>query len=413
MRTLISFEDALACVTAQTRVLQAEPVRLQDALGRTLSEPIVASADIPPFASSAMDGFALRSADVRDGHTTLEVIGHIAAGDPAGPVVTEGTCVEIMTGAPFPEGADAVAPIEWVEERRESRVTFGRYPEAGKHVRPAAEDVRAGDIVFSSGQLVTPPVVGMLAGLGRDVVSARCVPRVRIITTGNEVIRPGNEMGPGQIYNSNGPALQMQVHAAGGRCDGYEHAADDPDVLAALLASGEESDLIVFSGGVSVGDHDHVKEVLMSAGADMIFWKVRQRPGKPLVFGRLGATLFLGLPGNPVSSAMCFDIYGRTIIERMLGRQGTVTPHMIARLRRDIGKALGLHFFTRGVATVNAAGELWVEDTGSQRSNLYGSVVKANCIIHLPEDTAFVHEGSLVSIQLLPWALPASEQDQS
>jgi len=406
MRTFISFEEALTCVLEQAVPMPLEMVPLDEVLGRTLASPVVAAGDVPPFASSAMDGFAVRSQDVGKGSTTLKVVGHIAAGDPGGQRVEPGTCMEIMTGAPFPEGADAVAPIEWVKERSGDIVTFDRFPERYKHVRPAAEDVRIGQEVFSAGEIITPAVVGMLATLGVDPVPVRRAPRVRVISTGSEIVSPSMVPGPGQIRNSNGPSLRAQVLVAGGHCTSYEHADDDPAAIAELLASGPEADLIIFSGGVSVGDHDHVKRVLDDAGADMLFWKVRQRPGKPLAFGKLGSALFLGLPGNPVSSAMCFEIYGRSLIERMLGRRTQRTPLVKARLGRVIRKVDGLHFFTRGVVSATAGGELSVVDTGPQRSNLYGSVVKANCIVHLPEEGAEAGEGSLVDIQMLPWALP-------
>ena len=405
MRTFISFEEALSCVLSHAHAMEVESVRLSDARGRTLAGRVKALEDVPPFASSAMDGFAVRSEDVcPDGTATLEVAGHIAAGDPGGQVVESGTCMEIMTGAPFPEGADAVAPIEWVSARHDKAVSFGQFPPRGKHVRPAAEDLAAGDTVFEGGEVITPAVAGMLATLGVDPVSVRRAPRVRVISTGNEIVAPSENIGPGQIRNSNGPSLRAQVVEAGGMCAAFEHAPDDPEAIADLLKTSENADLLLFSGGVSVGDHDHVRRVLDEAGAEMMFWKVRQRPGKPLAFGRLGNAVFLGLPGNPVSSAMCFEIYGRPLIERMLRRRMARTPLLPARLAQSIRKVEGLHFFTRGLASVGSAGSLTVIDTGPQRSNLYGSVVRANCIIHLPESGAEVTEGSMVNIQMLPWA---------
>lgn len=381
-----------------------ESVPLDEAIGRTLATAIEAKGDVPPFPSSAMDGFAVRSADLQsEDSTSLTVVGHIAAGDPGRHQVDAGTCMEIMTGAPFPEGADAVAPIEWVRDRDGDQVIFHRFPEPNKHVRPAAEDVAEGQQVFNGGEHITPAIAGMLATLGVDPVPVRRAPRVRVISTGDEIVAPSMDIGPGQIRNSNGPSLRAQVLEAGGACPAHEHAKDDPADISRLLRSDGSADLIIFSGGVSVGDHDHVKQVLDEAGAEMLFWKVRQRPGKPLAFGRLGDTLFLGLPGNPVSSAMCFEIYGRALIEAMLGRSEARTPLVRARLVRTIRKVDGLHFFTRGVVSVDDSGQLTVEDTGSQRSNLYGSVVKANCIVHLPESGDQVEEGSFVQVQLLPW----------
>lgn len=405
MRTFISFSEALTCVLSHARTMPAESVSLSEALNRTLAEPVTAREDVPPFPSSAMDGFAVRSQDVHsDGSATLRVSGHIAAGDPGGHFVEPGTCMEIMTGAPFPDGADAVAPIEWVSGREGDVVSFSRFPVRDKHVRPAAEDIAEGDQVFSGGEVITPALAGMLATLGMDPVRVRRSPIVRVISTGNEIVAPSDAIGPGQIRNSNGPSLRAQVIEAGGVCAAFEHAPDDPEAIAELLNSSSASDLIIFSGGVSVGDHDHVRRVLDEAGAEMLFWKVRQRPGKPLAFGRLGEAVFLGLPGNPVSSAMCFEIYGRPLIERMVERRSSRTPLIPARLGRTIRKVDGLHFFTRGIVSVGADGSLAVVDTGPQRSNLYGSVVKANCIVHLPEAGEEVAEGSLVEIQLLPWA---------
>lgn len=405
MRTFIPFTEALEIVLSHAVETGTEMVALSDSLGRTLAGGLRADTDIPPFASSAMDGFAVRTADFADDdHRSVRVIGHVAAGTVELPFVEEGTCVEIMTGAPFPPGADAVIPVEWVRSRSGDAVVFERTPGSGKHVRPAAEDIRKGDQVFRGGELISPSVLGMMATLGVDPVTVRRAPRVRVISTGDEIVPPASTPGPGQIRNSNGPALRAQVLDAGGACDQYEHAPDDPAAIRTCIESGPESDLIVFSGGVSVGDHDHVKAVLDGLGAETLFWKVRQRPGKPLVFGTLGDSLFLGLPGNPVSSAMCFEIYVRSLLERMLGRSAPRSPLLPARLSREMGKVEGLHFFARGRATVSAEGEIVVEDAGPQRSNLYGSVVRANCIVHLPADKDHMPAGASVFIQMLPWA---------
>jgi len=312
-----------------------------------------------------------------------------------------------MTGAPFPEGADSVAPIEWVARHEHDEVTFSRAPDPGKHVRPAGEDVAARAQVFSGGERISPSILGMLASLGADPVSVTRQPRVAVISTGDEIVPASQVPGPGQIRNSNGPSLAAQVQAAGGIATGPWHAPDEPDAIRELITSclsaDQGHDVLVFSGGVSVGDHDHVQRVLNELGATISFWKVRQRPGKPLLFGSIQGIPFLGLPGNPVSSAMCFEVYVRPLLFRMLGREES--PQTVnAVLARDIRKVDGLHFFTRGIASVSDAGTLMVRDTGPQRSNLYGSVVRANCIMHLPEAGDHVPEGTLVSIEWLPWA---------
>lgn len=405
MRTFISFTEALECVLAEARLTEVEHIPLSEAISRTLAGRVTAREDLPPFASSAMDGFAVRTSDfAADPASSVRVVDHIAAGDGAPRTVEPGTCMEIMTGAVFPEGADAVIPIEWVAERTGDRIVFTRIPEARKHVRPAAEDIAAGSVVFEGGERITPAVAGMLASLGVDPVPVRKRPVVRVISTGDEIVPAPSSIGPGQIRNSNGPSLQAQAIESGGQCEGFDHVADDPAAIRELLTMIRDADLLIFSGGVSVGQHDHVKQVLDEMGAEMLFWKVRQRPGKPLAFGRLGNALFLGLPGNPVSSAMCFEVYGRSLIESMLGRSAPRTPLLKARLGRSIRKVDGLHFFTRGIATVSDDGHLSVVDTGPQGSNLYGSVVKANSIIHLPEAGDEMRKGDEVHIQMLPWS---------
>lgn len=392
-------------VLSRARPAETEQVRLVESLGRTLSGPVVAAEDIPPFASSAMDGFAVRTRDLADDPgASLRLTGHIAAGMGTVPSVEPGCTVSIMTGAVFPEGADAVIPVERSRLLDGGRVQFDIVPEPGRHVRPAAEDVRSGSEVFHGGERITPAILGMLATLGVDPVPVKGEPKVRVISTGDEVVDPALRPGPGQIRNSNGPALAAQVQVAGGQCPGFEHVPDSPEAIRRCIESGGDADILVFSGGVSMGDHDHVRNVLESMGGTMLFWQVRQRPGKPLAFAQLGHQLVLGLPGNPVSSAMCFEMYVRPLIERMLGRSDASSGRLTAHLNRAMDKVENLHYFARGTAWVDERGVLQVEDSGPQGSNLYGSVVRANCIIHLPVGTSRVEAGSPVWIQMLPWA---------
>jgi len=404
MRTFISFEDALNTVLASGTKAEAEHISLSRALGRTLSEPIVSTQNLPPFASSAMDGFAVIASDLAQEGAVLNVVEHIRAGDNPQRAIEPGTCAKIMTGALFPEGADAVAPVEWVLSEEGDRVSFSRAPQAGQHVRPAAEDLREGDTVFAGGEVITPPITGMLASLGVDPVPVVRRPRVAVISTGDEIVPPDIQPGLAQIRNSNGPALRSQVLAAGGDCDRYQHAADDPGAIRSVIEENKSADILIFSGGVSMGDHDYVKSVLVDMGGEMLFWKVRQRPGKPLAFGTLGGAVFLGLPGNPVSSAMCFAIYARPLIHKMLGRERVGGQKLSAILQHDVKKVADLYHFSRGVAAVGKDGKISVSETGSQGSNLFTSVVRANCIIHLPSGEAKVREGSHVIIELLPWA---------
>jgi molybdopterin molybdotransferase len=405
MRTFIPFEEALATVLSAARPMSDESIPLEEALGRTLSGPVVANEDIPPFASSAMDGFAVRSADLLLGaDRVLRISDHIAAGTASPRPLEPGCAAAIMTGAVVPPGADAIIPVERVAARIADGVRFDMVPEPGKHIRPAAEDILRGSEVFRGGERITPPILGMLATLGIDPVPVRRRPVVRVISTGDEIVTPNSQPGPGQIRNSNGPALCAQVREAGGECPGYDHALDTPDAIRACIEAGADADILVFSGGVSMGEHDHVRTVLEDMGGHLHFWQVRQRPGKPLAFGELGRQLVLGLPGNPVSSAMCFEIYVRPLIERMVGCSPSSAVPLTACLERAMPKVENLHYFARGLAWLDAEGTLKVEDSGPQGSNLYSSVVRANCIIHLPAGTARVDAGSRVEIQILPWA---------
>ncbi|MDA0378931.1 MAG: molybdopterin molybdotransferase MoeA, partial [Bacteroidetes bacterium] len=304
-----------------------------------------------------------------------------------------------------------VIPVERVQNREGDRVSFNLVPVPGRHVRPAAEDVERGQQVFDAGELITPATLGMLATLGVDPVPVRRPPRVRIISTGDEIVEPSRQPVRGQIRTANGPALCAQVRSAGGQCPGHEHAFDSEAAIRECLFSGAEADLLVFSGGVSMGDHDHVRQVLESMGGVLHFWQVRQRPGKPLAFGLLGDQPFLGLPGNPVSSAMCFEIYVRPLIAHMLRRLTPDAGLLSARLDRTMDKVPDLHYFTRGTAWIDGDGMLRAGDTGPQGSNLYGSVVRANCIIHLPSDVERVLAGSTVLIQMLPWATLSGAPD--
>jgi molybdopterin molybdotransferase len=404
MRTFIAVEEARHVVldaAAQHRAV-VERVALADALGRTLAEPVVSRDTIPPFDNSAMDGFAVRTADFADGTATLELIGEVAAGQVPTTAVRPGTCVRIMTGAPIPDGADAIAPVEWTGEEG-GRVRIGRAPEPGQYVRPAGQDVRPGDELVEAGAVVTPAVVGIAATLGYAELDVRVPPRVAVVATGDELVRPGTTPGPGQIRDANGPALAAQVVSAGGAVLGPLHARDDRADARAVLERALDADVVVVSGGVSMGARDVVREVLEALGVAWDFWKVRQRPGKPLAFGTRGDTLVFGLPGNPVSSAVCFEQYVRPALAVRLGRRTVERERVRAVLAEGIRKEAGLHHFVRGVFAYDEAGRLTARPTGAQGSNLYSSVVRADGSIHLPEAMEHPAVGTAVEVEWLPW----------
>ncbi len=403
MQTFIGTEEARTLILDAVSPMRSEAVNLTDALGRTLAEPLRSRDDIPPFDNSAMDGFAVRVADLKSLPAVLAVIEDIPAGAFPSKAVQPGTCARIMTGAPFPQGADAVVPVEWTEPVDGGDVRFLRAPSDGQFVRHAGRDVQKGTVVVGAGAVVTPPVVGMAATLGYAAVEVSVRPRVAVVATGDELVPPGADLQPGQIRDSNGPALAAQAHAAGAEVWPTFHAPDDEAVLRATIERALAADVLIFSGGVSVGDYDLVKQVLDDLGMELLFWKVRQRPGKPLAFGLLDGKPIFGLPGNPVSSAMCFEQYVRPALAKMLGRQEVHRPRHPATLAEATAKVPGLHFFTRGFARFNKQGLLEVRDTGPQGSNLYSSVVKANCIIHLPEAWEEAPAGSAVEIEWLRW----------
>jgi len=244
----------------------------------------------------------------------------------------------------------------------------------------------------------------MLAMVGAAKVPVHAVPSVAVIATGDELVEVDETPGPGQIRNANAPALAAQVRSAGGCVHGAYLARDDKADVRRVIEAAREADVLVFSGGVSVGTHDYVKQVLDAMGMELLFWKVRQRPGKPLAFGLMDGTPVFGLPGNPVSSAMCFEQHVRPALAKMLGRKALLRPRHPAVLSADTPKVEGLHYFARGVAEFGKGRKLYVRDTGPQASNLYSSVVKANCIIHLPARLRDPAPGTEVEIEWLHWA---------
>lgn len=403
METFITVEAARALVLANAPRGPVETVPLREAGGRTLARPVVGREAIPPFDNAGMDGYAVRTADLTALPAELLIIEDLPAGTFPTRRVDAGTCARIMTGAPFPEGADAVVPVEATAAAAPGRVRILKEVSVGQHVRRAGQDVRPGEEVLAAGTVVTPAAVGLLATLGFARVPVFGRPSVAIVATGDELVDVGATPGPGQIRNANGPALAAQVEAAGGRVAALLQARDDRDATRAVLAAARAADVLVFSGGVSMGAYDVVREVLEAGGTRFLFWKVRQRPGKPLAFGVLDGRPVFGLPGNPVSASVCFEQYVRPALAQMLGRRAVLPRLVPAVLAAATPKKAGLHHFTRGIATVGEDGRLMVRDTGGQASNLYTSLAKANCLLHLPEALEDPPAGTRVEIEWLPW----------
>jgi len=319
MPGLLSIEDALAHVLARAQPLEVESVLLADCRGRVLLEEARAAVALPPFASSAMDGYAVRAADTPG---RLELVGRVAAGRPVGRSLEQGQAMGIATGGAVPDGADAVVPIELVVDT-DNGIHIEASAKAGDHVRPVGGDVLEGAAILEAGTRLGPAQLGAAAAAG--VASLRCArrPRVTVLSTGTELRRPGAELGPGEIYESNSVMLVAALAVEGAEVDVLDSVADDPGAHRAAIEHGLAGDLLVTSGGVSVGPHDLVRSVERELGVEEVFWRVAVKPGKPVAFGTRGRTLVFGLPGNPVSALVGFELFVRPALR---GLQGERSP---------------------------------------------------------------------------------------
>lgn len=414
---MISVDEALTEILSHVHVLEAEQVAILDALGRVLAEELISDIDIPPFDNSAMDGYAVRALDVADtapeSPVHLRIVGSVAAGYVAGMRVDPGTALRIMTGAPLPDGADAIVPFEDTDDfdrskgdrlaapAREIAVRHGVQP--GDHVRPAGEDVRLGERVMAPGRVIRPQEIGVLASLGRTTVLVHRRPRVAILATGDELLEVHEPLEPGKIRNSNEYTNTALVTRTGGIPIRLGIARDTEEDLKAKIQTGldEGADLFLTSGGVSVGDYDVVKDVLGSQGT-MQFWQVCMKPGKPLAFGLLANGVpLIGLPGNPVSAMVSFEQFARPAILKMLGHTDLAKPTVQAIMDEPLTNS-GRRGFVRVVVT-QRDGQYHARTTGEQGSGVLTSMAKANALAIIPEDVYEVEAGSEVVVQMLDW----------
>lgn len=401
MQPTISFEQARATILDHMSPVGTESVPLMDARGRTVRESVMSADNVPPFDNAAMDGYAVRAADVPTAETTLPIAFAIASGESV-PSLPAGTCARITTGHPLPPGADAVVRKErtQLEAGGDSRVRFEVAPSPGQNVRPAGEDIAVGDEVLEAGTVITPSVGSLLASVGHTQLTVAKRPRVLLLVTGSELVDATETPGAGQIRDANGPSLVLRVASAGGRAR-LHHAPDDEAVIRNALTSAPSADLTLISGGMSVGDDDLVLRVLDQMGMELRFHGVKQRPGKPFAFGLLDDRPVLGLPGNPVAAAVCFEVYGRPALAALLGRKKVLPALVTAVLDEGYRSKAGYHYFTRGIAWVDDAAQLRVRPTGPQGSGISSSMRDANCLIHLDEGTTDPAPGQRVSIQWL------------
>lgn len=377
----------------------AERVGLRAALGRVLAEDLRAPLDIPPDTNSAMDGYALRGADLdADGAAALRMVGTAWAGHPLGRTIGSGECARIMTGAPIPDGADTVV----MQERTSvdgDMITI-RDGEPGSNVRFAGEDLPAGGVALTAGTAIRPAELGVIASLGLTEVPVRRRPRVALFATGDELYEPGQELKPGGLYDSNRYTVWGMLTRLGMEIDDRGHLPDDrAAVEASLLAAAAENDAIVTTGGVSVGAADHVAVVLREHG-DVGFWQLTMKPGRPLNFGFFGRALMFGLPGNPVSAMVTFYQFVQPALRALSGAGYRRTPTLRARAAVDFPKKPGRTEFQRARLVSADDGATVVEHVGPQGSGRLSSMSRADCFVVLPADSEGVAAGEWVDVQL-------------
>jgi molybdopterin molybdotransferase len=384
---LRTIEAALADVLARCDPLPAEHVDVRGARGRFLAAAARAASDLPPFDSSAMDGYAVRAADTPG---RLRVAGHSAAGHPADADVQAGEAIEISTGAVVPAGADAVVQVERVtvhggEIEAES-------VEAGTSIRPRGGDTRRGDVVADAGLSLGPSQLGALAAAGVATVECARRPRAVVLPTGSELRPPGSELALGQIYESNSVLLAAQLASAGVEADVRTPAVDDEATLRAALEHALEADVLLTSGGVSVGPHDLVRTLLAELGVEEVFWGVAVRPGKPLFFGVRDTTLVFGLPGNPVSTLVGFELFVRPALAALQGAADPGPHYLPGRLARAVTRNPGRDDLMRAVATGDE-----LEPLSGQESHMIVRAAAANALVHIPRGDGELERGAHVS----------------
>lgn len=397
-------DQALSLIIEKASLMPEESISLIESTGRILSENIVADINIPAFDNSAMDGYAVRyeetSGASRENPSTFTITGEIQAGKekmPPGP--GPGEAVRIMTGAPVPEGADAVVPVEDTAEE-ENRLSVFKKLKLHENVRFAGEDISTGDTVLEPGRRISSADIGLLASLNRKKISVYRKPTVAIIATGDEIVEPGDEIRKGQIRNSNAYTLYSEAQKYAATPEYLGIARDSKAETRELFKKALSYDVIITTGGVSMGKYDFVKEVMADLGVEILIEKIRMKPGKPVVFGIQGKTLFFGLPGNPVSTMIAFLQFVRPALLKKSGSTHLEKPELLATLKETIKKKPGRRHYVRGFFSIES-GRLLVTSTGPQGSGILRSMSDANCLIVVPEEVERLEEGQEVMIQLI------------
>ncbi|MSO92125.1 MAG: molybdopterin molybdenumtransferase MoeA [Rhodospirillales bacterium] len=394
---MISVAEALENVIRGVAVVAAEVVPLADGLGRVLAEDVQARLTHPPVAVSAMDGYAVRVDDVARVPATLKRIGESAAGRGFDGRVGAGEAVRTFTGAPVPDGADAIV-IQEDTEAQGDRVVVKEAPKRGRFIRPAGLDFKKGDTLLKAGRVLGALDIGLAAAMNVPWLRVRRRPRVAIITTGDEVVHPGDPIGPHQIVGSNSLTLAASVRAWGGEPVDLGIAPDTVEALTRMIDGARGADLIVTSGGASVGDHDLVQKALGNRGFELRFYRVAMRPGKPLIFGRVGETPFLGLPGNPVSVGVTSVLFLKPAIETMLGIARDRQPAPAAILGRDLAANDQRQDYLRATLARNGSGVLVATPFDQQDSSMLGLLAAADCLVIRAPHTPAIKAGEPVEV---------------
>jgi molybdopterin molybdotransferase len=403
---MLTVSEARERVLEAIELLPVTEVPISDAHGLVLASEQRAPHPLPRFDNSAMDGYALRGSDARQASATspviLDVIGEVRAGDPGAVEVGPGTAARIMTGAPLPPGADAVVPVEETEETG-GRVTVKAPTPEGRNVRPAGDDVDAGDVLVTAGSELGPGELALLASMGISPVPVRREPKVAVLVTGDELVSPESEPLPGQIRDSNSVALRSLVVEAGAEVVDFERVPDDrAATLEAFKRAGDLADLVISSGGVAVGKYDFVKEVVEELGR-IDLWRVAMQPGKPVVLGSLGPTPFLGLPGNPVSIHVGFEQFVRPAIRKMRGCASLLRPEIAAKLTAAVHKRPGRLHFVRVRLQADRNGWL-ATPTGPQGSHIQSSLIDCHGVARFEVEESHLDAGATVTVEV--WRLP-------
>ena len=427
---MISVEEALEKILSYVEVLEPERRPILDCLGQVLAEDVYSTIDIPPLDNSAMDGYAVRAEDTYGARESspvyLAVVGEVAAGSLPTKEIEPGTAIRIMTGAPLPDGADAVVQFEDTDEMTRkssggdlSQIGILRQAKKRLNVRNRGEDIARGSLVLEKGRVLRPQEIGVLASLGRSTALVIRRPIVAILATGDELIAIDQPLDPGKIHDSNTYTIAAEVSRYGGIPRILGIGRDSIQSLTEKIDEGLDADMLITSGGVSKGDYDIVKDVLAEHG-EVGFWTVRMKPGKPLAFGimknvegsRKRQVPHLGLPGNPVSSMITFEQFARPAISKMMGKKTLTKPTIRAIIEANIANNDGRRVFARVIVT-RRDGQYYASVTGPQGSGILTSIAKANGLAVIPETSKGVKAGEMVEVQMLDWMEEQGEQKMS